>query len=132
MKYGECWLGWLKDLASENISEAREPSFVLGYTHMTSFNYSVGAAGVGSPRAAGLCHQGMAEQCRGARDPKAPFPPSHPLSQWGCELFPPRLPKSLVVNRAIFLSMCVPAKNILKCVRGGQVIWAVSPTHFGE
>jgi len=48
LKYGECRLGWLKDLASENIPEAREPSFVLGYTHVTSFNYSISAAGAGS------------------------------------------------------------------------------------
>lgn len=26
----------------------------------------------------------------------------------------------------------MPAKNIVQCVRGGQVIWAASPTRFGE
>jgi len=57
---------------------------------------------------------------------------SHPLPQWGHELFPPCFPKSLVVNGAIFPSICVPAKNIVKPVRDGQVIWAASLTRFGE
>lgn len=53
-----------------------------------------------------------------------------PLTQWDRELFPPCLPKSLLVNGAIFLSVHIHAKNIVKCMRGGQVIWAAPPTRF--
>lgn len=55
-----------------------------------------------------------------------------PLTQWGSEIFPPCLPKSLLVNGTVFLSMHMHAKNTVKCVRGGQVIWEVSPTRFCE
>lgn len=55
---------------------------------------------------------------------------SCPLTQWDRELFPPCLPKSLLVNGTMFLSVRVHAKNTVKCMRGGQVIWAASPTHF--
>lgn len=86
-KYGEYWLGWLKDPASEYISEARETSFVLGYTQITSFKDSISAAGAGSLRAAGPHQRGTVEWGRGGREPKASFPPATHFSNGAMSFF---------------------------------------------
>lgn len=56
---------------------------------------------------------------------------SCPLTQWDRELFPPCLPKSLLVNGTMFLSVRVHAKNTVKCmVRWPGDLGSISNTLF--